>query len=101
MQTSALTPAEVKDVYSLFVLLNSCGLLAIVFWAGKLTNRLETLEKNEQNRTSQATDIAVIKSEFAGLRQDFAEMKQDLHEMRDSWGTFQTSVLHKKLTSGD
>lgn len=86
---------EIKDIITLF---NSAGILTIVFYAGKLTSRLESLERNDLTRNNQSTDIAVIKSNLENLSGRFEEMKSDLHELRDGWTEFQSSVLHKKFT---
>jgi hypothetical protein len=88
------------DLNSLLTVMNSAGILTIVFFAGKLTNRVDNLERTDRDRTMQASEIAVIRTQVGAALEDLKSVKIDVHELRRDWDEFRGTVLNKKLTGG-
>jgi hypothetical protein len=86
-----------SDITSMWTFLNSAGIIGIVFLAGKVTNRVENLESRERERTTQATEIAVVRTQVGAALDDLRSVKTDVHELRKDWEEFRGTVLNKKL----
>lgn len=87
------------DLSGLLTLLNSLGILAVVFYAGKFAGRIETLEKNDIARADHKTDIALIQLDLRNVVKQLDNLHGDIKGMRDGWVEFETSVLKRKLAA--